>query len=513
LTKKIGIAVVLFAVSAFGQFSWPTYPVHSKTQIYKVLKDNGSGVAVLATDDGTTFLGINQNAVTTSTGSVQIQTSGPSQVQVGSTPVAMGGEITADGSGNVTPFSPAADGSRHCYLGTVIGLGTGAGAANSFVYVNISPVCATSSSAGGVTSFNTRTGAVVSATADYSVGQVTGAAPLASPSFTGTVTLPSALTLPPTQTISPTSGGTIALSTNGAVTDFSIANGLGGSEVDWLSSGTLALSGVSVTAPTPTASDSSTKVATTAFVAAKAALNAIIGSTSAFPTLPSAKVALVVNTATINGNTDLYTVPAGKRAVFGGFIFNTSGGTLTAQPQYKISGTYVALSSPTTSITNNTATTFLAFNTLPIAEAGDVISFGTTGVMQVFGVIITFNNTEGLLSPRLTTFTTGDNTLFTCPASTTCFITNGGGGGNAPYRTANNSGGTRTYHMNAVLSGQSPTATNQLGAAFTTTNANSTAASFVSLIGLGPGDFLNVNVDAGTATQFFYIPTIVEIPQ
>ena len=42
----------------------------------------------------------------------------------------------------------------------------------------------------GVSSFNTRTGAVVPATGDYTVAEVTGAAPLASPALTGTPTAP-----------------------------------------------------------------------------------------------------------------------------------------------------------------------------------------------------------------------------------------------------------------------------------------------------------------------------------
>jgi hypothetical protein len=42
----------------------------------------------------------------------------------------------------------------------------------------------------GVTSFAGRTGVVVGSTGDYIVSQITGAAPLASPTFTGTVTLP-----------------------------------------------------------------------------------------------------------------------------------------------------------------------------------------------------------------------------------------------------------------------------------------------------------------------------------
>jgi hypothetical protein len=58
-----------------------------------------------------------------------------------------------------------------------------------------------------VTSFNTRTGAVVSQNGDYGVSQVTGAAPLASPTFTGTVTLPSGLVIPAAGlTLSPSSG-------------------------------------------------------------------------------------------------------------------------------------------------------------------------------------------------------------------------------------------------------------------------------------------------------------------
>jgi lysophospholipase L1-like esterase len=48
------------------------------------------------------------------------------------------------------------------------------------------------SPAGGVTSFNSRAGAVVPASGDYSVAQVTGAAPLASPALTGTPTAPTA---------------------------------------------------------------------------------------------------------------------------------------------------------------------------------------------------------------------------------------------------------------------------------------------------------------------------------
>jgi hypothetical protein len=45
---------------------------------------------------------------------------------------------------------------------------------------------------GGVTSFNSRTGAVTPQSGDYTVAEITGAAPLASPTFTGTPAAPTA---------------------------------------------------------------------------------------------------------------------------------------------------------------------------------------------------------------------------------------------------------------------------------------------------------------------------------
>lgn len=91
---------------------------------------------------------------------------------------------------------------------------------------SVSAVAATVSSVFG------RTGAVVAASGDYTVAQITGAAPLASPSFTGTVTVPDGTTN--------TSSG------------FTFAHAL------TLPSGSVAT--------TQTAGDNSTKVATTAYV-------------------------------------------------------------------------------------------------------------------------------------------------------------------------------------------------------------------------------------------------------
>lgn len=73
----------------------------------------------------------------------------------------------------------------------------------------------------GVSSFNTRTGAVVPATGDYAVGQVTGAAPLASPTFTGTPSLPTGATA---VTQAPLTDNTTVSTT--AYTDAAVAAGV-----------------------------------------------------------------------------------------------------------------------------------------------------------------------------------------------------------------------------------------------------------------------------------------------
>lgn len=97
-----------------------------------------------------------------------------------------------------------------------------------------------------VTSVFGRTGAVVAASGDYSVGQVTGAAPLASPAFTGTPTAPTAAAATSTTQLATTAFVTTAdnLKANLASPTFT---------------GTPA-------APTATAGTNTTQLATTAFV-------------------------------------------------------------------------------------------------------------------------------------------------------------------------------------------------------------------------------------------------------
>jgi hypothetical protein len=100
------------------------------------------------------------------------------------------------------------------------------------------------SSAAGVTSFNTRTGAVTPLTGDYAVGQVIGAAPLASPTFTGTLTAPnitsSNISVPNTLTLG-YGGSLLTVNPTGKIIAADFLNNLNGYKLSWASATTLGL--------------------------------------------------------------------------------------------------------------------------------------------------------------------------------------------------------------------------------------------------------------------------------
>jgi len=124
-----------------------------------------------------------------------------------------------------------------------------------------------------VSSVFSRTGAVTAQTGDYAVAQVTGAAPLASPTFTGTPAAPTPTFGDNTTKLATTAFVQAALPSTGVVTfngrsgavvpqtgDYAVANITGAAPL-----ASPALTGTP-TAPTPSIGDSSSKLATTQFV-------------------------------------------------------------------------------------------------------------------------------------------------------------------------------------------------------------------------------------------------------
>jgi hypothetical protein len=212
------------------------------------------------------------------------------------------------------------------------------------------------------------------------------------------------------------------------------------------------------------------------------------------------------------GNVDVYTVPTGKRAAVLGRTLSAATGAGTVYVRAKIGGTYYPLITTSTSLGLTTPAS--AADPLFVLEAGEVLNVisGTAGGVYGWFAVLEFDNTAPLKSARLTAFSTGDNTLYTVPGGKTAMpvdnlFTAAAGSGRIFY--LNNSGAPRNVSFHAVASGGSPGSTNLLKSVASATpgaRATDVAGNFC----LGAGDFLNVNVDAGTATQVAWV-NVVEL--
>ncbi len=206
------------------------------------------------------------------------------------------------------------------------------------------------------------------------------------------------------------------------------------------------------------------------------------------------------------GDNDLYTVPTGKRAYNNGSV-----GTITRFAQVKIAGTYYRLITSTTTNVNAAASTYQGL----VFEAGDIFSMNVTvnGGLNVSAEVVEFDATSPLKSARLVGLSTGDNTLYTCPAGKTAYLASTIGAYFGNF-TANritlisDSGGNRVWFAHLVPSGQAVGATYRLTPS-TTVNSNA-SGSLSFMAQFAPGDFLNINVDTGAATQLAW-GNIIEI--
>lgn len=219
------------------------------------------------------------------------------------------------------------------------------------------------------------------------------------------------------------------------------------------------------------------------------------------------KTGFVGNAGT--GNIDLYTAPAGKRALIRGFVAgNSTGGSLNATPQVKISATYYNLGA----LIAVGATGFNSASVGFVLEPGESFAVLTSGTgLNLWATIIEYDSATPLFSARLTSFSTGDNTLYTVTtgksAQTLTQATNALNlAGQIMYW--NNSGGARTYSIYSVANGGSKGSTNQLVFGASLANATTIISNLFSNI--SSGDFIVINVDAGTATQFAFM-TVAEI--
>lgn len=238
----------------------------------------------------------------------------------------------------------------------------------------------------------------------------------------------------------------------------------------------------------------------------------LTGGTSTLPVIRSLKVAQIIRQVTSGaGDLSLYTVPAGKRATIMLSALNLNGATLTYILKMTIGASTFQIGASATLANNANSTLAIALNSYPIGEAGDVfvINVDKSGV-NLFGYILTWDDSEGMKSARLVTPASGDNVVYTCPTGKVAIVFNASNAGNAPFRLYNNSGGTRTYKWNNVPNAGSAAAANQLVASktiITASNSNDVAEPCA----LAAGDFISINVDANATASIAVLENVMEI--
>lgn len=124
----------------------------------------------------------------------------------------------------------------------------------------------------------------------------------------------------------------------------------------------------------------------------------------------------------VAGDAVLYTAPAGCRAIVVDIhAFNVSGlGPVTATAQVNISGTYHSLNAGASIVVGTTA----GFLAAPfVLEPGESVGLNLSADgVNAWVRVIEFSNSTPIYSPRLTSFVNGNNTLYTCPSSSTSVL-------------------------------------------------------------------------------------------
>jgi hypothetical protein len=217
------------------------------------------------------------------------------------------------------------------------------------------------------------------------------------------------------------------------------------------------------------------------------------------------------------GDHALYTVPTGKKALASVSVHNTAGGATGSPATPKVSFdagvTYLATNGTTTTSPQNTGNASI-LNWEYVFNAGDVIGLttATNNGVNVFGTVYLFDATSPLKTVKLTSFSDGNNTLYTVPSGKAAFTVFGygniiSGNANAPTMNAVTTA-TVTIKFNIVLSGGSVATTNEIFNASLATSINGPT----NAITMAAGDFINVNTSAGASTSLAFVTVLEYTP-
>jgi hypothetical protein len=216
---------------------------------------------------------------------------------------------------------------------------------------------------------------------------------------------------------------------------------------------------------------------------------------------------------TNNVDTDVYTCPAGKRAlVIGANGVNTGTQSATAVSKIKVSGTAYRLEAGlvfNASTAGNLASPHIALDS---GESFTVNVQGTAGFsFNIYPSIIEVDASTPIFMAKLFSMTVGDNTLYTCPSGKAAFpISLNGAWARGGFRYINDSGSTRSISVNFVPSGSSAAAGNRIRSASSIVNGSQDAGPPL-VPTFAAGDVLSVNTD-GTGASQIAVQVLVEIP-
>lgn len=210
-----------------------------------------------------------------------------------------------------------------------------------------------------------------------------------------------------------------------------------------------------------------------------------------------------------SGDNDLYTVPANKLAlVVDVLLTNPTGnsGPITALAEAKVAGVYHTFDfiSNALAVGNFGKSQSMAPFLLHAGETFAVNTDRAGG--SVWASIIEFDATANINDARLFSLASGDNTVFTVPSGKTVQFVGYPSALNLPQGGWiwywNASLGIRTIKANVVPSGSSPSVNNQI---FGGSIPDKQMMQQLCYGSLNPGDFININTDANTATQTAWV--------
>lgn len=236
---------------------------------------------------------------------------------------------------------------------------------------------------------------------------------------------------------------------------------------------------------------------------------------------------------TTAGDIDLYTVPAGKRALIGAvYLSNYSGSSITPIFKIKVKGTYNTWVTTTGALVNGSQSIYCVIGNIGVAslgvnnppfilEAGESLSVNSAAQpFSAIASIFEFDATSPFKTARISTWSASPsfNTLYTCPAGKTAFImapnltpflpTSSVQGGIAIVNTSGGAILSTSFYL--VRSGDAPTVNNLIRPGVTVGN-NAAQIGFGIPCGLQSGDSIQVQVGSAPASGLMAWCSVLEV--